>query len=232
MMQDWALFVLQMKREWVIQLREKRYLINFCLFFMMMLFIFPLTLKPDTILMRLVGPGLIWMALLLSLLLSADRLLQQDYDNGVLEQWMISGQSLPLIISAKVATHGLLHIIPILVLCPLGGLLFGLGLWPVIILMLSLLCGMPVLIFLCALATSFGLGLNQKGALMGLILFPLTLPVLIFGSGCVHIAMQGLPVSSYLALLLAISLLSVTFIPFAIAGVLRINQTPSITSLK
>ena len=89
--------------------------------------------------------------------------------------------------------------------------------------MLSLLCGTPALLFLCALAAAFGVGINQKGALMALILIPLTLPVLIFGSGTLNTALQGLPVSGYLALLLAISVIAVGFLPYAIAGVIRVS---------
>lgn len=219
-----SLFTRQLRRELLIQVRQIRFLVNSCLFFLMLLFIFPMTLRPEIVLMRTIAPGLIWMAMLLSMLLSAERLFQQDYEYGVIEQWLVSGQSLNLIVSAKVFAHWLITLLPILILCPLISLLFSFSGWETWILVLSLLCGTPALLFLCALAAAFGVGVNQRGALMALILLPLTLPLLIFGSGTLNIAMQGLPVSGYLALLLAMSVLAVGFLPYAVAGVIRISH--------
>ncbi|WP_298627095.1 heme exporter protein CcmB [uncultured Legionella sp.] len=218
------LFIKQFKRELLIQIRQIRYLVNSCLFFLMLLFIFPLTMRPEIQLMRSIAPGLIWMAILLSMLLSAERLFQQDYEQGVVEQWLVSGESLCVIVSAKAMAHWFINLLPLLILSPLVAVLFSFSVWETWILILSLLCGTPALLFLCALAAAFGVGVNQKGALMALILLPLTLPLLIFGSGTLNIAMQGMPVSGYLALLLAMSLIAVSFLPYAIAGVMRISQ--------
>ncbi|BCA95084.1 hypothetical protein TUM19329_14450 [Legionella antarctica] len=164
------------------------------------------------------------MSMLLSTLLSAERLFQQDYDHGVIEQWLVSGQSLNLIVSAKVFAHWVFNLVPILVLCPLIAVLFSFTLQEMWVLGVSLLCGTPALFFLCALAAAFGVGVSQRGALMALILLPLTLPLLIFGSGTLNIAMQGLPISGYLALLLAMSVMAVGFLPEAISGVIRISH--------
>lgn len=224
MITGFSLFVKQFKRELLIQVRQIRFLINSCLFFLMLLFIFPLTLRPEVVLMRTIAPGLIWMAILLSMLLSAERLFQQDYEQGVIEQWLVSGQSLNLIVFAKVSAHWFLNLLPILILCPLVAILFSFSGWETWVLVLSLLCGTPALLFLCALAAAFGVGVNQRGALMALILLPLTLPLLIFGSGTLNIAMQNLPISGYLALLMAFSVISVGFLPYAIAGVIRISH--------
>ena len=218
------LFNKQLKRELLIQVRQIRFLVNSCLFFLMLLFIFPMTLRPEIVLMRTIAPGLIWMAMLLSMLLSAERLFQQDYEYGVIEQWLVSGQSLNIIVSAKVFAHWVITLLPILFLCPLFSIIFSFSGWETWILILSLICGTPALLFLCALAAAFGVGVNQRGALMALILLPLTLPLLIFGSGTLNIAMQDLPVSGYLALLLAMSVLAVGFLPYAIAGVIRISH--------
>ncbi|KTD02530.1 heme exporter protein CcmB [Fluoribacter gormanii] len=224
MSSSFALFARQCKRELLIQVRQIRFLVNSCLFFLMFLFMFPLTVKPEVILLKTIVPGLVWMAILLSLLLSAERLFQQDYEHGVIEQWIVSGQSLPLLVSAKVVAHWLFNLLPLLVLCPLIALLFSLSVWETEVLALTIICGTPALLFLCALAAAFGVGVNQKGLLMALILLPLTLPLLIFGSGTLNIAMQGLPISAYLALLSAMSVVAVGFLPFAIAGVIRISH--------
>lgn len=217
------LFRQYMQRELLIQIRQLRFLINSCLFFLMILFIFPLTMKPDPILMKTIAPGLVWMAFLLSLLISSERLFQQDYEYGVIEQWLASGQSVSLIIAAKILAHWVFNVVPILVLCPLVALVFSFNFWELYVLIISLICGTPALLFLCALAAAFGVGVNQKGALMALILLPLTLPILIFGSGTLNGAMNGLPISGNCALLAAFSLLALGFLPFAIAAVVRIS---------
>lgn len=218
----YSLFKQIFKRELLIQVRQLRYLINSCLFFLMILFLFPLTINPDPLLLKTVAPGLIWMALLLSLLLSSERLFQQDYDHGVIEQWLVSGQSLTLLIAAKITAHWVYFIVPMLFLCPLVALVFNFNLFELCALIISLLCGTPALLFLCALAASFGVGVNQKGALMALILLPLTLPLLVFGSGTLNSALQGMPINGSCALLLAFSILCVVFLPSAIATVIRI----------
>src|SRR5689334_21337003 len=105
-------------------MRQIRFLVNACFFFLIFLFIFPLTIKPEVVLLRTIAPGLVWMGIMLSLLLSAERLFQQDYEHGVIEQWIVSGQSLPLLVAAKVIAHWLFNLLPLLVLCPLVSLLF------------------------------------------------------------------------------------------------------------
>lgn len=217
-----SLFIQQFTRECLLQVRQLKFLVNSLLFLLMILLLFPLTLKPEISLLRAIAPGLIWLAMLLSLMLSAERLFQQDYEHGVMEQWVVSGYSLPLMIGAKVVAHWVFNVIPMLVLAPLMALLFSFSAWELWILILSLLCGTPALLSLCALAAAFGVGVNQKGALMALILLPLTLPLLVFGSGMITIAMQGLAIGGYLALLLAMSVMAVAFLPFAIAGIVRV----------
>ena len=119
-----SLFTKQCRRELIIQVRQVRFLVNSCLFFLIFLFIFPLTLKPEIALLRTIAPGLVWMAILLSLLLSSERLFQQDYEHGVIEQWIVSGQSLPLLVGAKVMAHWCVNLVPMLILCPLVACVF------------------------------------------------------------------------------------------------------------
>lgn len=224
MISFWLLFTKQFRRELLIQVRQIRFLVNSCLFLLIFLFMFPLTLKPELELLRIIAPGIVWMAILLSMLLSAERLFQQDYEQGIIEQWLVSGNSLFLLVSAKVIAHWFFNLLPLLILCPLVGLLFSLNAWETWVLALTILCGTPALLYLCAFVAVFGVGVNQRSVLMALILLPLTLPLLIFGSGALNIAMQGLPVSGYLALLLAFSIMAIGFLPYAIAGIIRINH--------
>ncbi|QDP73033.1 heme exporter protein CcmB [Legionella israelensis] len=217
------LFIRQFHREILLHLRQLKTLLNVCLFFVMLIVFFPLTLPPEPAILRTVVPGIIWIAVLLSFLLSSERIFQDDYEHGVIEQWLISGENLPLLIAAKILVHWLINVLPLLLLSPLVAVLFSLSLKEMLILALSLICGTPAILFLCALASVFGIGVNQRSALIVLILLPLTLPLMIFGSAALTMAMQGLDILAYLAILTAISLLAAGFLPFAIASVMRVG---------
>ena len=218
-----SIFTQQLERELLMHTRQLRMIVNSSLFFLMIMVFFPLTMPPDAVLLRTILPGLVWIAVLLAILLSSERLFQQDYDDGVIEQWLVSGYPLSVFIVAKVVLHWLSTLLPIVLFCPFLALLFALNVHEMLIVMLSLLCGTPAILFLCALAAAFGSGLRQKGVLMALVLLPLTIPVMIFGSGAITAAMQGLPVLGYLAMLLAMSVVATGFLPFAIAGIARIG---------
>ena len=223
MIDFFLLFRRQLSRELLLHLRQLRLIINSSRFFLMIMVFFPLTMTPDVDLLRTIAPGLVWIAMLLAMFLSAERLFQQDYDDGVIEQWLVSGYPMSIMVSAKILIHWLLNLLPMLILCPFLAILFTLTLYETSILMLSLICGTPAILFLCALAAAFSTGLQQKGILMALILLPLTIPVMIFGSGTLIAAMQGLPTQGYLALLLAMSITAAGLLPFAIAGVIHVG---------
>lgn len=213
----------QMQREILINARQPRAIINATLFFIMVSVFFPLTLPPDNELLRQFAPGLIWIAALFSMMLASERILQQDFDEGVLEQWAISSYPLNRLVVAKLVIHWGLIMLPILLFCPLLALLFNFNLNTLSVLVVSLLCGTPAMICLCTLASSFGLAMEQKGMVMALILLPLAIPIMIFGSGTVNMAMDSATISGYLAILLAMSLLSLAFLPYAIAAIIKIS---------
>lgn len=218
-----ALIKRQLSRELVFYLRQRRLVMNSCLFFLMILVFFPLTMPPDVMLLRNIAPGLVWIAMLLALFLSAERFFQDDYDDGIIEQWLVSGYSISLLVGVKMGVHWFINVFPMLVFCPFLALLFGLNGHETYVLMVSLVLGTPAILCLCALASSFSTGLAQKGLIMPLILLPLTIPVMIFGSGALIAAMHGLPVLGYLALLLAMSVAAAGLLPFAVAAVIQIG---------
>lgn len=218
-----TLFRRQCQRELLLHLRQPRLLLHASLFFLMVTVFFPLTMPPETAILRSVAPGLVWIAMLLAMLLTSVGLFQQDYEDGVIEQWLISSYPLSVIIAAKLIVHWLLNLLPMLIFCPLLSLLFSFSWQEMGILMFSLIVGTPTILFLCGLAAAFSAGMQQKGVLMALVLLPLVIPVMIFGSGTLTAAMQGLATSGYLAILLALSILAIGFLPFAIAAVIRIS---------
>lgn len=213
----------QLSRELTLNCREPRQIIYACLFFIVMLVFFPLTISADSNTLRSMAPGIIWIDMLFAFFLSSDRLFQQDYEDGVIEQWLVSGYSVSVIVTAKLFMHWCLNIIPMLVLCPLIGVFSHFNRYETMILMLSLLYGTPAIVFLCALAAVFSAGLKREGILMALIVFPLTIPILIFGSSTLTAALQGLPTQGYLAVLLAFSTITMGFLPIAIGAVVRLN---------
>lgn len=218
-----ALLKRQLHREVLLCCRQSRYILMASLFFLMLIVFFPLTLRPEQALLRTVLPGIVWVAMLLSLLISAESMFQQDYEQGVLEQWLVSGQPLSILVISKVLVHWMCNLLPMVVLSPVIAFLYSLSIQETLLFAMSLLLGTPALMCLCALATAFSLGTQQKGAMMALILLPLTLPILIFGSSVLSFVMMGNEVTGFLAILLALSLLALCIIPFVIAQIIRIG---------
>ena len=223
MISKFRLFFKQCYRETLLHVRQPQLLAYGALFFLMVAVFFPLTMPPSLNLLRNFAPGLIWIALLLALLLTTVNFFQQDYEDGILEQWLVSAYSLNIIIAAKMFVHWLINLLALLIFCPFLALLFNLSRQELGVLMLSFILGTPTLLFLCGFAAAFSNHRQPKGLLMALILLPLTIPVMIFGSSTLFAMMHGLAVSAYLAILLACSLLAVGFLPFAIAAVIRVT---------
>lgn len=213
----------QFNRACLLQWRQPALLINTSLFFIMITVFFPLAMPFHPKILQEVAPGIIWISVLLALLLASERLFQQDYEDGVLEQALISGQPFWTYVLAKLLVQWFLCLIPLLFFCPILGIVFGFS-WSVVwFLFLVLIVGTPTILCLCAMAAAFSTGLSQKGIMMALIVLPLTLPVMIVGSMAVTAVMQGLSPSADLALLAAISLLTISFLPLTIAAILRIG---------
>jgi heme exporter protein B len=214
---------LMAQREGVLQWRALRSVLNASLFFLMVLLLFPLCFPADPMFLKKLLPGLVWVAALFAFFLSAEGVFYHEAEDGVLEQWLLSPEPMHHRIRVKLGIHWLSNLLPLLVLCPLIMILFNLAWVETGILMLSLLCGTPMLFILAVFSAVFGLGLARQGLFTALILLPLTLPVMIFGGGVLTAAMQGLPVSGHLALLLALALLAFWCLPYAIAAVIRVS---------
>ncbi|MDF1646136.1 MAG: heme exporter protein CcmB [Legionellaceae bacterium] len=210
-------------REVILQGRALRSVVNASLFFLMVLLLFPLSFEANPSLLKKILPGLVWIAALFALFLSADSVFQEENESGVLEQWLLSSMPMHTRIRIKLLIHWLSHIISFLLLCFLIALLFDLTRLEMGVLMLSLVCGTPTLYMLCAFSGAFGLSLKKQGLFTALIVLPLTLPVMIFGGGVLTSTMQGLSVSGHLALLLAVAVIAVWGVPYAISAVIRVS---------
>ena len=164
---------------------------------------------------------MVWVAALLAVVISLHRMFQPDLDDGSLEQLLLSPGSLAGIVGAKMVAHWLVACLPLVAMAPLIGLQFGLAAPAIVVLLLSLLLGTPTLVLLGALGAALTLGLRAN-VLLALIVLPLCVPVLIFGSGAVVASHQGLSVNPHLSLLGACLLLAVSLCPWAVAAALRL----------
>ncbi len=183
--------------------------------------LFPLALGPDAALLRQVAPGIVWVAALLAVLLGQHRLFESDMADGSLEQWLLAPVPLPLLVGLKVGTHWLLGVLPLLLVAPLLGWQYGLNGAVVGVLLASLALGTPSLYLLAALGAALTLGMRGQ-LLLALVVLPLSVPILIFGSHAVAQAQQGLSAAPALNLLGASLCLAVLTGPWAIAGALRL----------
>jgi len=183
--------------------------------------LFPLGVGPDAALLTAIGPGVVWVAALLAVLISLHRLFLPDLEDGTLEQLLLAPRSLTGIVGAKVAAHWLLTCLPLVIVAPLMGLQFGLLPQAVGVLLLSLLLGTPTLVLLGALGAALTLGLRGN-VLLALIVLPICVPVLIFGSGAVSSTQQGLQAGPHLSLLGACLLVAGVLCPWAIGAALRL----------
>ncbi|MBJ6137442.1 heme exporter protein CcmB [Marinobacter litoralis] len=207
--------------------RQRQDLLNPLLFFTMVVTLFPLGVSPEVAFLKQSGAGILWVAALLSVLLSLDHLFRHDFDDGTLEQLMLQPQPLFLLVLAKTMAHWLLTGLPLVLLTPVLGLMLHLDGNSVATLCLTLLIGTPVLSLIGSIGAALTLGLRSAGVLLSLLIIPLYIPVLIFGTGTVAAAAEGAQVSGYLALMGAFLVLALTLAPFASAAALRISLSNS-----
>ena len=150
-------------------------------FYLVVVAITPLGLGPDLNLLSRIAPGMLWVALLLAALLSADRIFHNDYEDGALDVLITGPLPLPLVAAIKSLAHWLTTGVPLALLAPLLGLLLNLPLQAIPLLVLSMLAGTPAVSFVAAIGASLTLGLRRSGLLLALLVLPLYVPVLIFG---------------------------------------------------
>ncbi|XWY20849.1 heme exporter protein CcmB [Bisgaard Taxon 45] len=217
------IFLAIIKRELQIAMRKQAEILNPLWFFLLVITLFPLAIGPDPKLLSRIGPGIAWVAALLSALLSFERLFRDDFIDGSLEQLMLAAQPLALTALAKVIAHWLLTGLPLILLSPIAALLLSLefDIWWALV--LTLLIGTPVLSCLGAIGVALTVGLRKGGVLLSLLVVPLFIPVLIFSASVLEAASLSLPYTGQLAILGAILAGSVTLSPFAIAAALRIS---------
>ncbi len=217
------IFITVLKRDLTLAYRRRQDLVNPMIFFIIVVSLFPLGVSPEKSFLQEAGAGVVWVAALLATLLSLDSLFKSDFEDGSLEQIVLTPQPLFIMVLAKISAHWLVTGVPLIILSPILGVMMHLEFETIKVLMLTLLLGTPVLSLVGAIGAALTVGLRVGGVLISLLILPLYIPVLIFGTGTVQAAANMLPIGGYIALMGAIFALSLTMSPLAAAAALRIS---------
>lgn len=210
------------RRDLMLAVRRRSDVMTSLMFFVIVTSLFPLGIGPEPGVLRTLAPGVIWVAALLSSMLSLQRLFASDYADGVLDQMVLSPHPLAVLAGGKIAAHWIVAGLPIVLLSPVMALQFGLSGSSIIVLVVTLLLGTPTLSLLGSIGSALTLGVRGGGPLMALLVLPLFIPILIFGAGAVVASESGLGIEANVSLLGAGLLLGAALAPLATAAALRI----------
>ncbi len=211
------------RRELLIAYRRQADILNPLWFFIIVITLFPLSIGPEPALLSRISPGILWVAALLSALLSLERLLRDDFQDGALEQMMLIPTPLSLVVMAKVLAHWLLTGVPLILISPLLAVLLSLDFNTWVAAVLTLVLGTPTLSFIGAIGVALTVGLQKGGVLLSLLVLPLYIPILIFATSAIDAATQGMPYNGQLAILGAMLMGAITLTPLAIRAALRVS---------
>jgi heme exporter protein B len=210
-------------RDLLLAMRRRSDVLTTLFFFVIVVSLFPLGIGPELNTLRLIAPGVFWVAALLASMLALEKLFFVDYQDGALEQMLLAPQPLSILVMGKVLAHWLVTGLPLVLLSPILGLQYDLAVETIGIMMLTLLIGTPALSLIGAIGAALTLGIRGGGVLVSLLVLPLYIPVLIFGAGAVEAEASGLGGTGHLSMLGAILLLSALAAPLATAAALRIS---------
>ncbi len=211
-------------RDLVLAMRRRADVLTILVFFMLVVSLFPLGVGPELDMLRKMAPGVLWVAALLASMLSMGRLFSADYLDGTLEQMMLAPQSLSVLVLGKMVAHWLVSGLPLVLMAPVLGLQFDMSGQSLLVLIIGLLLGTPILSMIGSIGAALTLGLRGGGVLLSLLVLPLCIPVLIFGTSAVDAVNNGLSVVSNLALLAALLVLALISTPWISVQALRISM--------
>lgn len=198
--------------------------LNPLFFFAMVATLFPLAVGPSAEQLQFSGPGVLWVAALLATLLSLNSLFLSDYEDGSLEQMLVSSVPLPALALGKSTAHWLANGLPLVIVAPLIAMTYQMSLSAIAVLMATLLLGTISLSLLGSIGASLTVGLHRGTALLSLLVLPLAMPVLIFGARTVSLAAAGDGIAGGLYFLGAYAVMMLSIGPFATAAALRISN--------
>ena len=190
-------------------------------FFLAVMVLVPIAIGPDPIMLRRIGAGMLWLSLLLAVLLTAERIFQQDLEDGSLDLMTMTQTPFELIALTKALAHWLTVSLPLAIIAPPLGLMLNMELTQLPMLWASMIAGSLALSLLASLGGAIAAGLRRGGLLIAILTLPLYVPVLIFGVASTTLMMGPQSAWSALAILLAITLMCVVISPIACAAALR-----------
>lgn len=218
------MFLWIIQRDLLLAMRRRSDVLTTLFFFIIVVSLFPLGVGPEMSMLRIMAPGVVWVAALLASMLSLGRMFASDHLDGTLEQMLLSPQSLPLLVLGKALAHWLVTGVPLVLMAPVLGIQYDLPADALLVLTASLLLGTPVLSLIGAIGAALTLGLRGGGVLVSLLVLPLYIPILIFGAGAVEASTAGLGASAHMSLLGAFLLASLVLAPWTAAISLRISM--------
>ncbi len=211
------------RRDLLLALRRRSEIANPLLFFVLVITLFPLGIGARPQLLQAIAPGIIWVSALLAAMLSLDSLFRSDFDDGSLEQIVLSPHPTSVLVLAKITAHWLVTGLPLLLMAPLLAVFLGMPQVSIGILLLTLLLGTPVLSLIGAIGVALTVGLRRGGMILSLLVLPLYVPVLIFAGNAVEMAGNGLPVTAQINILIALLLLALVLAPWPTAAALKMS---------
>lgn len=210
-------------RDLTLAMRRRADVLTSLFFFIIVVSLFPLGVSPEMSVLRGIAPGVIWVAALLATMLSLGRMFADDHQDGSLEQMLLLPHPLSMLMLGKVLAHWLVSGLPLVLLSPLLGMQLGMEGEAIGLLMVTLLLGTPVLSLIGATGAALTLGVRGGGVLVSLLVLPLYIPVLIFGTGAVDAGISGMDYEGHLSLLGAFLVMALLTTPLATAAALRIS---------
>jgi heme exporter protein B len=210
-------------RDLILAWRHRADVLATLFFFIIVTSLFPLGIGPEPQTLQTIAPGIVWVAALLASMLSLGRIFGNDYQDGTLEQLLLTPQPIFLVVLGKILAHWLVSEVPLVIIAPVLGLQFGLSQNSLLIVVVSLLLGTPVLSLVGAIGAALTLGLRAANVLVAILVLPLYIPVLIFGTGAIQATVNSTPTRPWLLLLGATLVMALVFAPWATSAALKIS---------
>ncbi len=218
-------FFAVIRRDLILAFRRRAEIANPVFFFILVVTLFPLGVGANPKLLQAIAPGIIWVSALLAVMLSLDSLFRSDFDDGSLEQMLLSSHPLTVLVFAKIVAHWLVTGLPLLMVAPLLAIFLGLPEQALGTLLITLVLATPVLSLIGSIGVSLTIGLRRGGMILSLLVLPLYVPVLIFASNAVEMAGNGLAVDPQINILIAIFFMSVVLAPLPAAAAIKMSIT-------
>jgi heme exporter protein B len=216
-------FAAIVRRDLVLAMRRRSEIANPVLFFILVITLFPLGIGAQPKLLQAIAPGIIWVSALLATMLSLDSLFRSDFDDGSLEQILLSPHPTSILVLGKITAHWLTTGLPLLIVAPLLAVFLGMPNQSLSILLITLLLGTPILSLIGAVGVALTVGLRRGGMILSLLVLPLYVPVLIFASNAVEMASTGLPVTAQINILISMLLMALVLAPWPTAAALKMS---------